>query len=106
MNQSHQPWNFLSILDFKIKNTQPVLLQFNKSEMQDRTYLVSEKLARGNTSSAKHSGTPVPTDRQSEGEKHISRTTAACYAVWDGGGAGFRLSAPSRLPGQPQGFCP
>lgn len=56
----------MSILDFKIKNTQPVLLQFNKSEMQDRTYLVSEKLARGNTSSAKHSGTPVPTDTGKE----------------------------------------
>ena len=30
--------------------------------MQDRTYLVSEKLAHGKASSAKHTGTPVPTD--------------------------------------------
>ena len=60
--QSHQPWNFLSILDVKIRNIQPVLLQFNKSEMQDRTYVVSEKLARGKAASAKHSDTPVLTD--------------------------------------------
>lgn len=78
--------------------------------IQDRTYLVSEKLARGKASSAKHSGTPVCTDtvRERNTSPEPQQLDMLCGMGW--GWLPPLCTLQLAMPGtrqarQPQGFA-